>query len=110
MTRLPVSLQHWQRDGFDQALKQELQGLPAGSLPLEQAACRGGIVDDSDLSVTVIEAADDGGFIRVRAGIFFTEIVGGCSCGDDPIRENAYCEILVRIDNTTAAAEFEAIS
>jgi len=109
MKRLPNSRKHWQSAGFEQALKTELEGLRAGTLPLEQATSRGGIVDDSDISVTVIEAIESGRSIQARAGVFFTEIVGGCSCGDDPVAENAYCEILIHIDKTTAEAEFALI-
>jgi len=37
------------------------------------------------------------------------EIVAGCSCGDDPQSQNAYCAMRVRIDKTTAAAAFAVI-
>lgn len=109
MTRLPASRQQWQCAGFEKTLKTELEGLPAGTLPLERATSRGGIADDSDISVTVIEAVENTRSIQARAGIFFTEIVGGCSCGDDPFAENAYCEIRILIDKSTAEAEFELI-
>ena len=52
----------------------------------------------------IFETADKGEFVQAKVGVFFSEIVGGCSCGDDPITVNAYCEILVSIDKKTAQA------
>ena len=94
---------------FEKALKRELENLPAGSLPLEQGTSRGGFVDDSDISVSVINTQQSGNSIQAKVGVFFTEIIVGCSCGDEPIAENAYCEMLVCIDQTTSEAEFVII-
>ena len=94
---------------FETALKQELENLPAGTLPLEKGTSRGGFVDDSDISVTVIKVEQNENGIQAKVGVFFTEIIVGCGCGDDPMPENAYCEMLVSIDRTASAAEFEVI-
>ncbi len=109
MTTLLASLQRWQTDGFNQALKHELEHLAAGALPLERGTSRGGFVDDSDISVSVTSTTDDEHSIQAEVGVFFTEIITGCSCGDDPMRENAYCEIQVSIDKSTGEAEFSII-
>lgn len=109
MPRLPDTLQEWPSGSFDKALKRELETLPAGSLPLEKGTSRCGIVDDSDISVTVINTGQNETGILARIGVFFTEIVAGCVCGDDPAPENAYCEMLISIDKTTAEAGFEVI-
>ena len=109
MIRLQASRQSLRDGSFERALKRELENLPTGTLPLEQATSRGGRVDDHDISVTVISAKDTGEAIQARVGIFFTEIVGGCGCGDDPIPENTYCEMRVSIDKHSSAARFELI-
>ena len=109
MIKLPVSLQRWHSHDFKQALKQELEHLPAGTLPLEQGTSRGGFVDDSDISVSVTHTTEDEHSIQARAGVFFTEIITGCGCGDEPMPENAHCELRISIDKSTAAAEFEVI-
>ena len=49
-------------------------------------------------------------YIQAKVGVFFNEIIGGCSCGDDPLSENAYCELQVSIDKVTAEAEFSVNS
>ena len=109
MVRLADSLQHWQSGLFNRVLKRELENLPAGTLPLARAANRGGYIDDDRLSVTVISTEELAHQIQARVGIFFTEIISGCSCGDDPVPENAYCEMRVSIAKTTAEAHFEVL-
>ena len=103
------ALQETQPGVFEKVLKHELENQPAGTLPLEKGTNRGGFVDDSDISVTVINVKQDEHSIQARVGVFFTEIVAGCGCGDDPMPENAFCEMLISIDRTTCAAEFEVI-
>ena len=107
MTRLTESLQSWRSGDFDKALKHELEGLPAGALPLENALTRCGVVDDSDIVVVVISSREQDGCIECRIGVFFTEIVAGCVCGDEePTPESAHCEMLISIDTDTAEAQF----
>ena len=109
MTKLLDALQQSQPGVFEKALKHELENLPAGTLPLEKGTNRGGFVDDSDISVTVINVAQSENSIQAKVGVFFTEIIVGCGCGDDPMPENAYCEMLISIDRTTFTAKFEVI-
>jgi len=45
--------------------------------------------------------------IRVKAGIFYTGVIAGCSCADDPTpidEQNEYCVVQFDIDRTTADA------
>ena len=107
MTRLTESLQSWRAGDFDKTLKHEVERLPAGALPLENALTRCGVVDDSDIAVVVISSREQNDRIECRIGVFFTEIVAGCVCGDDdPAPETAHCEMLVNIDTATAEAQF----
>jgi len=94
---------------YGQALKQCLENLPAGTLPLDQGTNQGGYVDDRDISVTVITVSEKQGRVQAKVGVFFTEIIVGCGCGDDPFPVNAYCEMQIRLDKNTAEAEFEVI-
>jgi len=110
MLKFPAALLDCQAIAFEKALKRELEGLPAGSLPLHRATTRGGYVDDRDISATVLQVQREGRHVQCKIGVFFTEIVVGCGCGDDPFPENAYCELMLRIDNTTGEADIEIIS
>jgi hypothetical protein len=109
MLKLSDSLEKCQPGSIDKVLKRELESLPAGSLPLEKCINRCGIIDDSNISVTVINTREYVSGIQARIGVFFTEIVAGCVCGDEPTPENAYCEMLISIDRSTGEAKFELI-
>ena len=107
MPKLHNALRDWQTDRFPASLKAELEQLPSGSLPLEAALTQGGMVDDSNISATILSIQEKQIDILVKAGIFFTEIVINCGCGDDPMPTNAYCELLINIDKTTAETGFQ---
>lgn len=106
MRLLLRALQQARPDSREKVLKRELENLPAGTLPLEKATTRGGFVDDSDISVSVISLKQDETCIQARVGVFFTEIITGCGCGDDPMPENAYCEMLISIEQASCKTEF----
>ena len=79
-------------------------------LPLEQAVSQGGVVDTGELDFTVLKVEDTNKRIQVRVGVFFREVVGGCSCGDEPYSDNGYCEVRLVIDRRTARGECELLS
>jgi len=100
---LPLSQAAWSRDDFQATLKAELKALPSGSLPLQWGTEQAGLVDDSDIAVTVIRSSATSEQISVLTGIFFSEIVSGCSCGDEPTMSiNAYLELQLMIDKSSA--------
>lgn len=104
MLRLEHTLRAWGTSGFEAALKQEL-AQQAGELPLQQGLAGSSYVVDSPITVVINSAADIQGVIRVKAGIFYQGVIGGCSCADDPtpVNENIeYCEVLLDIDKATA--------
>lgn len=109
MTQLTQSLASWGTNSFSKTLKEEIEALESGALPLEKGTNRGGPVDDNDLSVTLLHTADNDAYIEAKIGVFFYEISAGGACGDAPLKENAYCVILVSIDKTTAEAEFTVV-
>ena len=72
-------------------LRSALASLPSGSLPLQAACEQGGLVDDSDISVSVLGITRTREATVARVGVFFTEVVGGCNCHDDPVRATGHC-------------------
>ncbi|MBU0500500.1 MAG: glucosamine--fructose-6-phosphate aminotransferase [Gammaproteobacteria bacterium] len=103
MARLEKTLNAWGDETFAQTLKGEIEALPSASLPLASGT---GYVEGDGFSVTILHAAADREAIRARIGVFFSEIMAGCSCGDEPVPTSAYCELLVTIDKSTAEAIF----
>lgn len=103
------ALQAWPSEAFAGILKREIEALPANALPLEQGLSRGNYPADEPVSATILRVAEDGGVIRVDLGLFFSEINGGCSCGDEPPIEAAYCEFRLSLSRKTGEAEFQAL-
>ena len=110
MIYLSRSLAQWPGDTFKTALKQELETLPPGSLPLYLGTQRGGQADDRSISVLVNTVKEQTDTLEVHIGVFFYEIMGGCSCGDEPPSENTYCEMQINIDKSTAEAVLKVIA
>ncbi len=93
MNHFHESIRDFKSEEFRLTLKQQIKSLPAGSLPLEKSLTQGGYVDDHDVDVTVLASRETDNAISVKLGVFFTEIVINCSCGDEPMPINAYCEM-----------------
>ena len=110
MARLTKSIRSRGSEAFTETLKAELESLATGVLPLQKGCSRGGVADDREIAVTVLAVKQGERFIRARVGVFFSEVVAGCSCGDDPLTEHAYCEMEVAIDRESAQAEFVVVS
>jgi hypothetical protein len=106
MIALPATLHAWPGEHFSATLKAEIQALPPGSLPLAEGGALGGYVIDDAIVATVLGCRDCPDALHVDVGIFFGEILAGCSCGDEPEMQNSYCELNVQIDKHTAAAHF----
>lgn len=109
MPRFTRALRDWGSDVFAETLKSEIMQLETGVLPLDKGGSLGGYVDDSEMSITIISVIGNEKTIEVRIGVFFRELLAGCSCGDEPSPENAYCEIRVTIDKATAEAQFTVV-
>ena len=90
---------------FEAVLKQELVQHHE-SLPLQQGLARSNYVANTPISAMIISVAETEAAIRVKAGIFYQGVLGGCSCADDPTPSNEndeYCVVLLEIDKATAA-------
>ena len=100
------TLSLWPTDAFVPSLKRELERLRAGSLPLVGATVLSGHVEDAPVVASVLSAEEHSRSVQARVGVFFNEVLAGCSCGDDPIMQPAYCELRVMIDKATARVTF----
>jgi len=112
MIKLDKALRSWGKPGFESILKQEVAQLGVNQLPLQQALSNGSSVSDEPVAVVIINVAEMENAIRVRAGIFFQGVIGGCSCADDPTPDNGvneYCELLLDIDKFTAETKVEIV-
>lgn len=94
---------------FSVQLKHAIEALDASDMPLHRCVNQGGQVDARDMAVTVLDVAEVEEEIRARVGVFFTEVVGGCSCGDEPFESPVYCELGVTINRQSGDAVFTVI-
>lgn len=105
MIKLPLSLLAWNSDTFKAVIKQELCSIDARLLPLQKGLRYSSMANTASLSISVLTAEDDDQHILVKAGLFYTGIIAGCNCADDPTpvdENNEYCEVLLRINKLTA--------
>jgi len=103
--RLENALAAWGTPVFQQALKQEIQGLGSEALPLQEGLACSSYATDAPVEALIMRVEDLGETIRVKAGIFYSGIIAGCSCADDPtpVDENTeYCEVRLEINKATA--------
>jgi hypothetical protein len=112
MMQLDQALRAWGTPDFRAVLEQEI-ARGADQLPLQQGLSSGNYVTADPVTVMITSVAELENIIRVRAGIFYQGVLGGCSCSDDPTPAseiNEYCEVLLDIDKTTAATAVELVS
>ena len=105
MIQLDQALRTWGTPDFRAVLEQEI-ARGADQLPLQQGLSSGNYVTTDPITVMITSVAEMGNVIRVKAGIFYRGVLGGCSCADDPTPTseiNEYCEVQLDIDKTTAA-------
>lgn len=111
MIRLSASVAAWGTPAFDEILKGEIEGL-GDRLPLQQGLSQGSYSKGEGLSAMIIKVDDEPGLIRVKAGVFYTAIIAGCSCADDPTPVEdlpEYCELRLDIDKRTAETRIVAV-
>ncbi len=105
MIRLEKSLRAWGTSAFNEVLKSEIEQLDTHSLPLQQGLSRSSHVADSGFRVMILRASEHGDSLYIKAGIFYSGIIAGCSCADDPTpvpEQSEYCEIVLEISKPTA--------
>lgn len=106
MINLPESLKAWNTPDFKAVLKREIARLGA-SLPLQQGLSGSSYALDDAVEAVVHRTWESDGRILARVGIFYSGVVAGCSCADDPTPVEAqteYCELDVAIDRVTGEA------
>lgn len=113
MFKLSLSLQAWNSSDFDAVLKKEIGTITAKHLPLQQALSYSNYALGDNVSARIISVNSNAEFILAKAGLFYTGIIAGCSCNDDPSpvdEVNEYCEVIFSINKQTAEATVSLIT
>lgn len=88
-------------------MQQEIAQLDHACLPLQQALSISSTVTDRPIQAMILATQEEADMIRVKAGIFYTGVISGCSCADDPtpiVEQNEYCVLQFCIDKASAEA------
>lgn len=113
MLLLKQSVHAWDKENFTEIFKAEVSHLPPVSLPLQQGLTLSSYVSDEAFSAIILKSSADESSIYIKTGIFYTGIIAGCSCADDPTpldTQNEYCEVLFSINKQSAEAEVKLLS
>lgn len=105
MIRLAKALKTWPAPAFKKVLKDEIEQLDATLLPLQRGMSQGSYACNDNISVMILGVSEGSDVIHVKTGIFYTGMIPGCSCADDPTPVNEYteyCEARFDIDKLTA--------
>ncbi len=105
MLKLNLSLRAWSSDVFHDIFIREVGTLDADTLLLQQGLRYSSYANSDNLTVTLLNTRSDDSKLYIRAGLFYTGIIAGCNCADDPSpvdENNEYCEVLFCVNRRTA--------
>jgi len=112
MMLLAQSINAWGYTDFESIFKAEVSQLDHASLPLQQGLSQSSYVSEDPFSLVVLNSYEDDLSIKVKTGIFYSGIIAGCSCADDPTppdTQNEYCEVLFCLNKSTGESKAELI-
>jgi hypothetical protein len=113
MFKLNLSLLAWDTDAFNATFIEEICVLDENTLPLQQGLSQSSYANSDNLTASVLSKKSNGNCLLIKAGLFYTGIIAGCNCADDPTpvdENNEYCEVLFTIDKKTAVSSVSLIS
>lgn len=105
MIRLDRALQVWGTPRFNDVLKNEIEAIDPGLLPLQQGLTATSYARQKSVSAMVINATEEAQVVHAKVGIFFSGIIAGSCCADDPTPvedQNEYCVMRFDIDKRSA--------
>lgn len=105
MIHLPDTLKALGTPDFKNVVKREVEQLEMNLLPLQQGLAVSSHVSDRPIQAMILSTNEEGPRILVKAGLFYTGVIAGCNCADDPspVDElNEYCVVRFEIDKRTA--------
>lgn len=113
MIRLTNSLNTWGSPAFENSFRDEIEALDSEHLPLQQGLTQSSYVSDSGFSIVILNSFDTAGVILVKTGVFYSGVIAGSCCSDDPTplnEQTEYCEMQVEISKSTAEAKITLLT
>lgn len=110
MLQLQQSMQNWNSDQFAQVFKAELKQQDKNDLPLQQNLSYSSYVSDEPVSAVILTRRENDDCYIVEASVFYSGIIAGCSCADDPTPldlQNEVCDLTFYIDRHNGQTRVE---
>jgi hypothetical protein len=113
MLLLSHVLQAWDTPAFSETLKAEIEQLDVDTLPLQQGLLHSSYASAENTKAVIISFSETSGVIQVKAGVFYSGVIPGCNCADDPSpleQYPEYCELQFDINMQTAETAVRLLS
>ena len=107
MIKLAKALNAWGTPEFEAVLKDEIQSMNAGQLPLQDGLSQTSYVVEEPINVMILNVSESAGIIHAKTGVFYAGIIAGSCCADDPTpvcEQTEYCEMQFDIDKKSAVS------
>jgi hypothetical protein len=104
------AIEAWPGTRFKQLLTAQLMQLNLDQIPLQKALSQGSFATLDNLQFTINNSELNEDLLTVRVGVFFSSILAGCNCSDDPSPVdliNEYCELELVINRLTGQGQFK---
>lgn len=105
MIKLKKTLLAFKTSDFKNIVKTEITNIDKAQLPLQQGLSLSSYVGQAPFSVVILNVVENESSLNIKTGIFYTGIIAGCSCSDDPSptdEQTEYCELQFDINKNTA--------
>lgn len=105
MIKLSQTAQAFDSADFKKIAKEEIQNIDPEFLPLQQGLSHSSYVADTAISVIILNFNEENNTLHIKTGVFYSGIIAGCSCSDDPTpvdEQNEYCELQFEVNKKTA--------
>jgi len=112
MITLKNTANAWNTVNFNQIFKDELRSIDHHLLPLQKGLSFSSYVSNDAISPVIIICSDNQDSLTINANIFYTGIIAGCSCADDPSPQdlqNECCELTFKINLNNGDTEVELV-
>lgn len=110
--RIATFSDSWNVNEIKETVKQRIEQLDPVSLPLQRGLTHGSHVTGDPIKAIIIDCSVEQYLVRIKAGIFFSSIIAGCNCADDPTPVDTlqeYCVLEFRINKENGEAEIRLL-
>lgn len=111
--KLTKSLAAFGNSDFKKILKAEIQQLDKNLLPLQEGLSQTSYVGDSGIEAVILNVSETKEAISVKTSIFYSGIIAGSCCSDDPTpvdEQPEQCDMLFVINKNNAETTVTLIS